>query len=77
MVLNIGIAVQDILIEPTIPKNDSLFGFCAIVNNTLAYFMHADDTSVRILGNVCKKTHNLESFTDNDGRNQINTLLSK
>ena len=79
MVLNFGIVVKDIVIQPSIPKNDTLFQFCAMVNNTLAYFMHTDDNSVRMLGSICKQNKYAETFTypKDKERNQINALLSK
>ena len=78
MVLNFGIVVKNIVIEPSIPKSDSLFQFCAMVNNTLTYFMHTDDNSVRMLGSICKQNKYAETFTypKDKKRNQIYTLLS-
>ena len=52
MVVNIVIFYNDTNILQT-PKDDSLFGFCNIVNSTLAYFMNGGDNSLRMLGGVC------------------------
>ena len=66
--------------ETNIPKDDSLFGFCDIVDNTLTYFMNTDDSSVRMLGALCGKDKfnpNLLKNYGDEKRNQINTHFSK